>query len=404
MLHDPERHEPLISKPWDPSAVRAAIGRVVRDTESRFDAESFWPPFPDEAGALPDFALYAGAAGVVWALHHLEGAGAAPLTRSYAGYVDAILACHRTRRATAKSDRVDAASYLVGDTGILLVRCAIGPDAEAEAEIDRLVASNYDHPSSELMWGEPGTMLAALLMHRQTGEPRWKAHFLRGARTVRNSLERSDRLGCFFWTPRVAGRPAAYLGGVHGFAGNAFVLLAGRDLLDAADRAFWERAIVETVQRTAHWEGSAANWPPLLDEVGGTPHKVLMQFCHGAPGIVACVAGHNDNALADVLEAAGEAIWAAGPLRKGSNLCHGTGGSGYAFLKLFARTGDERWLDRARAFAMHGIFKIDDDRRQYGHGRFSLWTGDLGFAIYLLNCIDATAAIPTLDTFFLGSR
>ena len=30
----------------------------------------------------------------------------------------------------------------------------------------------------------------------------------------------------------------------------------------------------------------------------------------------------------------GSFTWAAGPLAKGSNLCHGTGGNGYAFLKL----------------------------------------------------------------------
>lgn len=33
--------------------------------------------------------------------------------------------------------------------------------------------------------------------------------------------------------------------------------------------------------------------------------------------------------LDDLLVAGGEATWAAGPLRKGSNLCHGAGGNGY---------------------------------------------------------------------------
>ena len=37
---------------------------------------------------------------------------------------------------------------------------------------------------------------------------------------------------------------------------------------------------------------------------------------------------------------AGRFTWAAGPLTKGSNLCHGTGGNGYAFLKLYRRTND----------------------------------------------------------------
>ena len=52
---------------------------------------------------------------------------------------------------------------------------------------------------------------------------------------------------------------------------------------------------------------------------------------------------------------AGRFTWTAGPLTKGSNLCHGTGGNGYAFLKLYRRTNDPVWLDRARQFAMTAI-------------------------------------------------
>lgn len=91
---------------------------------------------------------------------------------------------------------------------------------------------------------------------------------------------------------------------------------------------------------------------------------------------------------------------AAGPLRKGSNLCHGTGGNGYAFLKLFRRTGDAKWLDRARAFAAHGIAQTASAQETYGRLRYSLWTGDPGFAIYLWDCIRGTDRFPSLDNFF----
>ena len=80
-----------------------------------------------------------------------------------------------------------------------------------------------------------------------------------------------------------------------------------------------------------------------------------MQWCHGAPGFVICLGDFPGSELDAVLHAAGEATWAAGPLTKGSNLCHGTGGNGYTFLKLYRRSGDPLWLQRARAFAMHDI-------------------------------------------------
>jgi hypothetical protein len=98
--------------------------------------------------------------------------------------------------------------------------------------------------------------------------------------------------------------------------------------------------------------------------------------------------------------AAGEAIWAAGPLRKGSNLCHGTTGNGYAFLKLHQRTNDAQWLARARAFAMHAVDQFEAHAARYGQLRYSLWTGDLGLAIYLRDCIAERARFPTLDVFF----
>ncbi len=101
----------------------------------------------------------------------------------------------------------------------------------------------------------------------------------------------------------------------------------------------------------------------------------------------------------DLLIAGGETIWRAGPLKKGANLCHGTAGNGYAFLKLYKRTGDEKWLAYARAFAMHAIAQSEADCVAHGMRRYSLWTGDLGLAVYLWDCLKAHAAFPTLDVF-----
>jgi hypothetical protein len=90
---------------------------------------------------------------------------------------------------------------------------------------------------------------------------------------------------------------------------------------------------------------------------------------------------------------------AAGPLAKGSNLCHGTGGNGYAFLKLHRRTKDAIWLERARAFAMTAIAQCREARDQYRQGRYSLWTGDIGLAVYLWDCLSGEPRFPTIDIF-----
>jgi hypothetical protein len=101
--------------------------------------------------------------------------------------------------------------------------------------------------------------------------------------------------------------------------------------------------------------------------------------------------------LDPLLLAGGELTWAAGPLRKGPGLCHGTAGNGFAFLKLFERTGDERWLERARRFAMHAVAQVNATRSDYGQGRYSLWTGDLGSAIFIEQCLAGGSELPALD-------
>ncbi len=71
-----------------------------------------------------------------------------------------------------------------------------------------------------------------------------------------------------------------------------------------------------------------------------------------------------------------------------------------SFRALHRRTGEARWLARARAFAMHGIAQTDAAARRHGQLRYSLWTGDPGFAVYLWDCLRGEGAFPTLDAFF----
>jgi hypothetical protein len=55
------------------------------------------------------------------------------------------------------------------------------------------------------------------------------------------------------------------------------------------------------------------------------------------------------------------------------------------------------WLERARAFAMHAAEQVERARTDHGRGRYTLWTGDVGVALYLASCIAADPAMPILD-------
>ncbi|HUG25703.1 lanthionine synthetase C family protein [Piscinibacter sp.] len=404
MLYDPLRHEPCAATPWSEARARAAIEHIVRDTEARFSSQRHWPIHPHDADqgetALLHafYPLYFGACGVFWALHYLQSVGAVQLSQSYAPHVDALEPLNRAWLGSESSEQF--ASYLMGDTGILLLSQWLSPRPDTADRLESAIAGNIDNPTRELMWGSPGTMLAALFLHERDGEDRWADLFRRSAQRLRSQLVWSDEHRCHYWTQDMYGAHSSYLDAVHGFVATASVLIRGRHLLDGDEWSAWQACIENTVRRSATLDDGVVNWRAWLNTPASASPRLLVQFCHGAPGFVTCLAGLPGTALDDLLLAAGVTTWRAGPLKKGSNLCHGTGGNGYAFLALHRRTQDPMWLERARAFAMHGIEQTQADAAEHGRLRYSLWTGDPGFAVYLWDCIRGAGEFPTLDVFF----
>ncbi len=392
MLFDPAAHERLTATPWSEGRARAAIAAIAADAEEAFDADALWPahPLDEDQGPLPAVAsLYLGAGGVIWALDDLERAGAAELRRDWAP-----IAAGLHERYVASPDfpentgGVAVPSLWMGEAGILLVAHRLAPADWQEERLLACVRENADNPSRELMWGSPGTMLAASAMHERTGAERWAQAWGDSAQWLWD--EWRDPV----WVQDLYGSAVRYLGPAHGFAGNVRALARGGELLDESRRAELEARAVAVVLDHARREGDLAQWPPAIGS-----DVLRTQWCHGAPGIVASLAtiAPGDERLTGALVAGGELTWQAGPLAKGPGLCHGTAGNGYAFLKLLERTGDGVWLDRARAFAMHAAEQVERMRATYGRGRYTLWTGDVGTALYLHGCLTATAAIPTLD-------
>jgi hypothetical protein len=177
MLFDPSHHEPLTERPWDEDRVRAAIATVVADAEAAFDDDDLWSPHPvDEVdGPLPQVAsLYLGASAVIWALHQLERRGAAGLTRDWApvavSLADRYLAHPDFPELT---DGAPVPSLLMGEAGTLLVAHTLAPARWQEERLLAAVRANATSPARELMWGSPGTMLAAQILDERTGDEHW---------------------------------------------------------------------------------------------------------------------------------------------------------------------------------------------------------------------------------------
>lgn len=395
MLFDARAHEPLVEAAWSPAKIQEAIRAIAREAEDGMRDREWWPvhPLDAEAGDPDVFhGIYLGAAGVLWALHRLAQAGLHEPRHDYARLAEDVLESYLRR------PEFDGPlpSLWMGEGGIALVAWLLsrGPAPALENRLAELVAAEPDGDTFELMWGSPGVLLIADAMLERTGEPRWASAWSAIAERL---MDRWGEHVPGFWTQRLYGSTDEILGPAHGLAGIVAALARRPELLPPTRLV---PGITAALSSTAVREGEHANWPPgphqPLEKPGG---RIRTQWCHGAPGIVASLAAlPHDGELDELLLAGGELTAAAGPLRKGANLCHGTAGSGFALLKLFTRTGDERWLAQARRFAMHSAIQVTDARRRHGRGRYSLWTGDLGTAAYLHQCLTSTAELPAIDT------
>jgi lanthionine synthetase-like protein len=379
LLFDPESHELLLEEAWNPTAIHAAIREIVDDAEAAFD--DGWPSHPHDSDEPRRFrTAYLGGAGVIGALAELQRRGLAELRRDYLPYLE------REYVPDFPEDDHER-SLLMGETGIRLVLQGLSPSAGNADRLADLIGANARDERRELIWGSPGTMLAAAALGRATGEPRWDELWKESAAWLDGEWEPESGV----WVQDLYGSTTRYLGPAHGFAGCMLALAAGPAGADVDERA------AAATRRYAVEEGGLANWPPEAD--GGLPARdgqIRVQWCHGAPGIVASLAAlaPDDPEHDRLLRAGGELVWRAGPLAKGANLCHGTAGNGYAFLALLERTGDELWLERARAFAMHAAAQVSRERGAYGRGRYTLWAGDPGTALYLADCLAGAGALP----------
>jgi lantibiotic modifying enzyme len=336
--------------------------------------------------------LYVGAAGVLWALDDLRRRGLAETRLDLPEVALRTLQLFRERPDFAKGMKLPSpreSSLLQGETGILLVAWRLEPSDELADGLYARVRANVENEAEEVMWGTPGTLIASHAMLAWTGEERWREAWHESADAL---WSRRDAEG--LWTQRLYGQEVRSLTPPHGLVGNVQALLP---LLDEKRREALKSDTGALLERTAFIEDRLANWPPReRPTLPGPDGQIRVQWCAGGPGIVIAAADYLDEEL---LLAGAELAWQAGPhgMEKGPGICHGTAGNGYAFLNVFERTGDERWLDRARRFAMHALQQVERGRADRGRGRYSLWTGDAGVALYAADCLDGRAVYPVLD-------
>ncbi|RSH84100.1 hypothetical protein EHS25_005345 [Saitozyma podzolica] len=178
-------------------------------------------------------------------------------------------------------------------------------------------------------------------------------------------------------------RGKTYLGAAHGFAGILTVLLQEHRVFGTVITPEDLQAIKATVDWLARLQTNDANLPSTLE----SGHADLVQFCHGAPGLVLLLTeamGTFEDMQKDWLrmaEKAGLCVWRKGLLVKGvSGLCHGIAGNAYTFGALHRATGDTRWLSCRDAFATLAVKLLSQSRLDNPDHPYSLFEGIGGLA------------------------
>jgi hypothetical protein len=398
VLYSPEPFEPLTTTRWSEKRAREAIRDIVANVDEAMRGPSLlWKanPWDGWQSTSPQKNLYVGASGVIWALDGLRRRGHAETALDLPKLALRTLELFREKPDFIKvmtPPEPRESAFILGETGILLVAWQLAPSLDLEDMLLARVRANIASEADELFWGTPGTLHAARAMVDATGDARWRNAWSESADAL---WSRRDDDG--LWTQQLYGHKLLGLSASHGLAGNTLALLRGGSMLSASRRKMLTRDANAIFGRTVMREGKLANWPHRARPPLYPDNQIRLQWCSGGPGIVISTAEFLDEEL---VLAAAELVWKAGPhgLEKGPNICHGTSGNGYALLKTYARTGNERWLQRARRFAMHALEQVTRLREERGGGRYSLWTGDVGVALFAADCIDARSSYPVLDS------
>ncbi|KAK0450411.1 lanthionine synthetase C-like protein [Desarmillaria tabescens] len=164
-----------------------------------------------------------------------------------------------------------------------------------------------------------------------------------GASVYRDSIPSQQQSPALMWS----WHGKRYLGAAHGVAGILQTVLAcPLDLLNP-----YIPDILDTVEWLMDCQDEEGNWPtkaPRHGKVSGDEKNELVQWCHGAIGIVMLLSTvlklssqnlqefrlpvHLLNKATVSIRKGASLVYRHGFLRKGVGLCHGVGGSIYALL------------------------------------------------------------------------
>ncbi|KAH1031184.1 hypothetical protein J1N35_043358 [Gossypium stocksii] len=283
------------------------------------------------------------------------------------------------------------ATFLCGRAGV----CALGAVAAKYAENQELrnhyltpfrqIKLSRDLPD-ELLYGRAGFLWACLFLNKHLGEGTIPSTTTRAV--VDEIIKNGRALG-----KKGGGSPLMfewygekYWGAAHGLAGIIYVLMDTELKPDEAED------VKSTLRYMIRNRFPGGNYPASEQD---RKSDVLVHWCHGAPGIaltlVKAAEVFGDDEFLEAAVDAAEVVWNRGLLKR-VGICHGISGNAYVFLSLYRKTGNVKFLYRAKAFAcflLDQAHKLISKGEMHGGDRpYSLFEGIGGMAYLFLDMIE----------------
>ncbi|KIK64012.1 hypothetical protein GYMLUDRAFT_162038 [Collybiopsis luxurians FD-317 M1] len=183
-----------------------------------------------------------------------------------------------------------------------------------------------------------------------------------GASLYASNVSRGSKVPSLMWS----WHRKRYLGAAHGVAGILHVIL----MCPVNVIAPYIPDILQTVEWLTTCNDDEGNWPSSLKHEYPRSNN-LMQWCHGAPGMLMLFAtlvrrahGHPDlfrlsdpflASLATTMQRGAALVYERGLLRKGVGLCHGVAGSVYALLAASDTMGLWKRYEHSKVYFLSAI-------------------------------------------------
>jgi lantibiotic modifying enzyme len=407
--------------PKDPPALSPLALLNPRETQTLKDRMSHaWEQILRQTDPQKekDYTIYTGSAGIGYlALHSaLLVESADPRRRHFVDIARNYLrGAQATLEGRLRQGRHEDISFILGTPGVYaplaVLRRLQGKSNDAvEACIQRVLdlaplflnqthhhpRRQHPHYEFEILYGESG-YLTSLLYLNSNFPGRIPDQLLSEVTDHIISGAEEGPGGALLW----AWHGKEYLGAAHGVSG---ILLA---LLDVHLQGLrLPDVVLERIQCTVNYLYSlrlpSGNYPTR-------PSKEcddrLVQWCHGAPGILLLfVKAYEVFGQPKYLawaELAADVVWMRGLLRKGNGLCHGVAGNAYCFLAVFRCTDNDIYLHRARVFALAAqddIVAAHQDTPDHSMSLFEGLGGLLALYADLLEGDPRQARFPAFET------